>query len=285
MKKRLIQLTVLGFILWIMGSVLGSKIATMAHPKEIPDASNYFSQSVENHTFSSFDKVQISSWFIPADSSSKAVVILNGIGGSRLGLIKRAQYYVEKGYNVLLPDLRGTGASGGKTITFGWKERYDLQASIQFLKEKGIEEIAVHGLSLGAATIVYSFQEKPDYKFVVLESCYDNITNALNNRVDKIPLPDFIYYPLRKFTEMRVEATEEQLSPASYMSLCNFPTFVMAGDSEKKVKLKETLKLYDKCAAITKQLHFFKGAYHENFMNRFSKDWRVEMENWLERFE
>ena len=179
MKKRLIQLTVFGFILWIMGSVLGSKIATMSHPKKIHDASNYFTQSVENHTFNSFDQVQISSWFIPNDSTKRAVIILNGIGGNRLGLVERAKFYVEKNYNVLLPDLRGTGGSGGEVITFGWKERYDLEASVQFLKEKGMEEIAVHGLSLGAATIVYSFQEAPDYKFVVLESCYDNITCLL----------------------------------------------------------------------------------------------------------
>jgi len=185
-KKNLIIITIIGFVFWICGALLGSKIATRTHPQNIPSSEKYFPQPVEKQSFTSFDRVRISSWFIPNESSEKAIILLNGIGGNRLGVVSRAQFYLEKGFNVLMPDLRGTGASGGDLISFGWNERYDLLACVDFLKERGLEKIAVHGISLGAATIVYSFQENPDYEFVVLESCYDNITNALKNRVDKL---------------------------------------------------------------------------------------------------
>ena len=95
-------------------------------------------------------------------------------------MTKRADFYYKNNYNVLLQDLRGTGKSGGDAITFGWHERKDLLAAFNFLKEKnGIDTIAVHGLSLGAATITSRYQEKPDYYSVVLESCSGNIENAL----------------------------------------------------------------------------------------------------------
>lgn len=284
-KKNLIRLVVFGILMWLLGSYIGSRIATRAHPQEIPSASNYFTQVVENQSFKSFDGVEISSWFVPTANSKKAVIILNGIGGNRLNLVPRAKFYQGNNYNVLLPDLRGTGGSGGEVITFGWKERFDLLASVDFLKEKGIDTIAVHGLSLGAATIVYSLQENPAYDFVVLESCYDNISNALNHRVDRIPLPKFIYFALTKFTEMRVEATQEELSPEKYIHLCEAPTFILGGDSERKVLLEETQKLFDKCGAKTKQLHFFKGAYHEDFMRRFGEEWMAEMQGWLDGLE
>ncbi len=283
-KKNLIRFSIFGFILWITGSLLGSKIATRPHPQKMPDAKEIYSQPVENQIFKSFDRVNISSWFIPKIGSQKAVIILNGIGGNRLNLDARAKFYHQNNFNVLLPDLRGTGESGGDVITFGWKERFDLLAGVDFLKEKGMDTIAVHGLSLGAATIVYSLQENPDYDFIVLESCYDNITNALNNRVERIPLPSFTYYALEKFTELRVEATQNELSPEKYMHLCKAPTFIMAGDSEKKVRQEETQKLFDNCGAKTKQLHFIKGAYHENFMRRFEEEWKTEMQNWLDNF-
>jgi len=283
-KKNLIRLIIFGFVMWLLGSYVGSRIATRTHPQAIPPASNYFTQVVENQSFKSYDEIEISSWFIPKADSKKAVIILNGIGGNRLNLVPRAKFYQQNNYNVLLPDLRGTGESGGDVITFGWKERFDFLAGVNFLKEKGIDTIAVHGLSLGAATIVYSFQENTDYDFVVLESCYDNITNALNHRVDRIPLPSFIYFPLTKFTEMRVGATQEELSPEKYIHLCEAPTFILAGDSERKVLPEETQKLFDKCGAKTKQLHFFKGAYHEDFMRRFGEEWKVEMQNWLDKF-
>ena len=192
----------------------------------------------------------------------------------------------KKNYNVLLPDLRGTGKSGGDAITFGWHERKDLLAAVNFLKEKkGIDTIAVHGLSMGAATITYTFQKKPDYYFVVLESCYDNIENALRHRIEKYYVPYFLTYPMHFFTEKKLRVTQEELSPESYMQLCTYPTFIMAGDSEVKLPMDETEKIFQQCASENKKLHFVKGAYHENFMNRFEKEWKEEMETWLEQFE
>ncbi|MFK8008676.1 MAG: alpha/beta hydrolase [Saprospiraceae bacterium] len=282
-KKNLLILSVIGLIFWMCGSLLGSKIATRAHPQKIPSFQKYFSQTVENQLFKSFDQLEISSWFIPNDTSTKAIILLSGIRGILLCVISRAKFYLQKGFNVLMPDLRGTGESGGDLISFGWKERFDLLASVDLLKKKGMDKIAVHGMSLGAATIVYSFQEKPNYDFVVLESCYDNITNALKNRVDKYPIPSFAFYPMTKFTEMRVEASSEDLSPEKYIGLNKSPIFILAGDAEKKVKKEETEKLFLKCNSITKQLHFFKNAYHEDFMNRYEEEWKDEMEKWLMR--
>lgn len=282
-KQNIVVLILVGFILWICISLLGSIIATRVHPKNIDSASNYFSHPVENQQLKTFDQIEISSWFIPNDSSRKAIILLNGIGGNRLGLISRAEYYLEKGFNVLMPDLRGTGESGGDMITFGWQEQYDLLACIDFLENKKMEKIAVHGLSLGAATISYSLQENPNYHFMVLESCYDNITNALKNRIEKIPIPFFIFYPMIKFTEMRIEASSEELSPEKYIGNSQSPIFILAGDSEKKVKKGETEKLYSNCNSPIKELYFFEGGFHEDFIRRFEKEWKVQMDNWLHK--
>lgn len=282
-KSTLTKFLIFCFLFWVLTGLLGSSIATQAHPRVIPNASQYFLQSVVNEEVMSFDRVRTRGWLLPNSKTKKSVILLNGIGANRLGLVSRAQFYWNLGYNVILPDLRGTGASDGSVITFGWKERYDLLAWVELLEKRGMESIAVHGLSLGAATIIYSFQEKVDYDFVVLESCYDNITNALNNRVDHLPIPSFLFFPLTKFTELRVEADESQLRPEDYIHLCKAPVFIMAGDSERKVKKGETEKLFNNVKSITKELHFFEGAYHENFMNRFQKEWEEEMLNWLDK--
>lgn len=282
-KKNLIRLSILGFLLWLLGSYAGSIIATYPRNVEIPIAATFFSQTVEEQRLTTSDGNEIATWYLPADSK-KAVVILNGIGANRVGLVSRAKFYQQNNYNVIIPDLRGTGESGGEVIAFGWQERFDLEACVDFLKKEEMESVAVHGLSLGAATITYSFQENPDYEFVVLESCYDNIDNALKNRVDFIPLPSFFFYALEEFTEWRIGAESEQLRPEDYIKKCKYPTFIMAGDSEKKVKKEETEKIFKNCGAKTKQLHFFKGGYHENFLRRFEAEWKEVMEKWLSRF-
>lgn len=283
--KKIKYLFLFGIIGWLGASYAGAEFATRAQNRTIPSASTYFSQPVENQTFFSKDGVEISSWFLPDTSSKKAVIILNGIGGNRTGVTKRADFYHKKNYNVLLPDLRGTGKSGGDAITFGWHERKDLLAAVNFLKEKKrLDTIAVHGLSMGAATITYTFQEKPDYYFVVLESCYDNIGNALRHRIEPYYVPYFLTYPMHFFTEKKLNVSQEELSPETYMSLCTYPTFIMAGDNEVKLPVDETEKIFQQCASENKDLHFIKGAYHENFMRRFEAEWKEEMENWLEQF-
>ena len=279
--KNIFRLLIAGVFLWLGGSFLASTFAVKSYHKNIPPASDYFSGLVENQTIMTFDRVKVSAWFLPNPSSKKAVIILSGIGANRLSAIARAKFYQEKNYNVLLPDLRGTGESGGDVISFGWKERFDLHACVGFLEKKGMEKIAVHGMSLGAATIAYSFEEKPDYDFVVLESCYDNITNALKNRVERLPFPWIFYSVMTKFTELRIEATQAELRPEDYMRFCKCPTFIMAGDAEKKVKKEETEKIFANCAAKTKQLHFFKGAYHQDLMKKDEAQWLREMEKWL----
>ena len=282
--KKMKYLFLFGIISWLGGSYAGTEFATRTQFKTIPAAETYFSQPVRNETFFSKDGVEVSSWFLQDTTSNKAVIILNGIGGNRTGVTKRANFYHKNNYNVLLPDLRGTGKSGGDAITFGWHERKDLLAAVNFLKEKkGIDTIAVHGLSLGAATITYTFQEKPDYHFVVLESCYDNIENALRHRIETYYVPYFLVYPMRLMTERKMNVTQDQLSPESYMSLCTYPTFIMAGDSEVKLPLAETQKIFENCASEEKELYIFKGAHHENFMDRFEEEWKGVMTPWLEK--
>ena len=62
----------------------------------------------------------------------------------------------DMGHNVLLVDQRAHGKSGGRTITFGIKERFDClewarYASKRFGKDK---KILLFGLSMGAATVL-----------------------------------------------------------------------------------------------------------------------------------
>ena len=196
-------------------------------------------------------------------------------------MIERARIYLNHGFNVLMPDLRGTGESGGELITFGWKERLDLMACYLFLQEKGYGEIAVHGLSLGAAAVAYSLELNPKYSFVVLESPYDNIENALNNRLALYQIPRFLASGMIFLTEARIEAEMEQLSPELSLRGLDCPTLLMAGDRELKVKKSETEKIFQRIGSTQKQLHFFKGAKHENFLKRYKKEYKKILDDWI----
>ena len=62
----------------------------------------------------------------------------------------------EAGHNILLVDQRAHGKSGGNTITFGIKERYDCLSWVNYAVERFGKEtpIFLSGVSMGAATVL-----------------------------------------------------------------------------------------------------------------------------------
>lgn len=64
-------------------------------------------------------------------------------------------YYEERGWNVVLPDLRGHGGSEGTYVGYGWDDRLDLVAWIsRIMRRDSRAEIVLHGVSMGAAAVL-----------------------------------------------------------------------------------------------------------------------------------
>lgn len=82
------------------------------------------------------------------------------------------------GLNVLLVDQRAHGESGGHTIGFGIKERYDCLDWINYVKARfGADvPIVLYGVSMGAATVLMaSGMELPEnVRGIVADSPYDS---------------------------------------------------------------------------------------------------------------
>ena len=270
----------LGLIIWITIGYFSAKYLVKTNKVDFSDISQLEEKNVESLSFSTEDNVIISAWYID-NNSDKAVILLSGIKGNRLGQIERAKFFLKKGYSVLLPDLRGTGKSSGDIISFGWYERYDLLACVTQLKQKNIDRISVVGQSLGAATIVYSNLEFNDFEFIVLESCYDNIESAFKNRVEKFHLPYFVFKPVEFFVAQILDEKLSSLSPENLVKNIKNPTLILAGDMEAQIPLIETQKIYEKCGSKIKRIHIFHTGKHEDFYNRFQSEYENEITNFL----
>lgn len=74
-----------------------------------------------------------------------------------LDFVAISEMYVEKGYSILLPDMRGHGESEGKYIGFGVLDAHDLKRWVDKMEEifPG-NDIFLHGMSMGAASVMNS---------------------------------------------------------------------------------------------------------------------------------
>lgn len=243
---------------------------------------NYFpGEIVQDWILTTKDNQKISAWFIKKDTT-KAVILLAGKGGNRYSMLSRAKLYLAKNYSVVLPDLRGTGNSIAKNVTFGYKERYDLLACVDTLLKLKYDNISAHGHSLGAATIAYSFKDFSDYSFVVLESCYDNIDQAFKHRMDRIHLPELLSFPVKWLAEFRLDIDNKELYPENYMEKINCPALFLCGDKEWQLTTEESRKLVDKCASDEKYFHVFKGAQHQDFLLYNQSEYKIQLDKVLQ---
>lgn len=120
----------------------------------------------------SFDNLKLHGYKIK-NNSSKWAITVHGYTNNAEYMSPYAYKYYTLGYNLLMPDLRGHGKSEGNYIGMGWHDRLDILKWIEFiLKEDKEAEILLHGVSMGAATVMMvSGEDLPPNVKVIIEDC------------------------------------------------------------------------------------------------------------------
>ncbi len=116
-----------------------------------------------HHRIGAPDGVEIDVWVIngrhsqtPEGPPRHTVVLVHPLLCAKGWFLKLGQMFAEMGWDVVLPDLRGHGDSGGKYITWGAKEKHDLKAVMDRLIADGVvsDSVYVLGSSMGGAVAI-----------------------------------------------------------------------------------------------------------------------------------
>lgn len=140
------------------------------------------------------DGAKLVAWFAePPKKSTNCVMILHGIGDSKLGSAGFASPFLEAGYAVLLSDSRAHGASGGELVTYGLREKEDVLEWIRFLRGSGCRRLFGLGESLGAAVLIQTAAITSDFSAIIAESSFSSLPLIAQYRVEAwIGLPHWV---------------------------------------------------------------------------------------------
>lgn len=122
-------------------------------------------------------------------STDKWVIAVHGYDGRSDYMAVYARKFTEKGYNVLLPDMRGFGLSEGKEITMGHREKDDLILWInKLINDYSAGEIVLFGISMGGATVMLASGEKlPDnVKYIIEDAGYSSVKEEFEYNIRRI---------------------------------------------------------------------------------------------------
>lgn len=122
-------------------------------------------------------------YYLANSDSKKTVILAHGYRGDALQMGPWARIYYDLGYNILSPDASGHGTSPGETIDFGWLEKENYLQWINLINDKnGMDsEIILHGVSMGAATVLMTAGEElpANVMGVIADSAYTSVMDEM----------------------------------------------------------------------------------------------------------
>jgi uncharacterized protein len=223
-------------------------------PKDFP---------AENFQIASSSGSKISGWLLPATNSKGVIVLMHGVRGCRLDMLKRARFLHANDYSVVLFDFQAHGESSGENITFGFLENRDAAAVVEFTRKKfPAQKIGVIGGSLGGAAAILA---NPPLKVdaMILEMVYPTIEKAIRARL-KIKLGGIgaAFTPLLTCQlKPRLGFSTDDLRPVDKVKNIGISKLFIAGDKDEHTPLDEAKELFN-AAHEPKQFWEIKGAKH-----------------------
>lgn len=223
----------------------------------------------------------IRGWLAHGRPGTGAVLLLHGIGASRLEMLGRARFLASAGYSVLLVDFRGHGDSSPARTTYGGLESRDARAAVEFLQTvlPG-ERIGVIGISMGGAAALLG-PSPLHVHALVLESVYPTIEDAVRDR-----LRAWLGFIGRALTPLvlrslfpRDGVSAADLRPVDHIREQPAPVFLLAGTADRYTTLQESRDLFAHAhepkalwevdGAAHEDLHAFCGAEYERRVGAF----------------
>ena len=172
------------------------------------------------------------------------------------------------GYNVLLPDQRAHGASGGQSITLGVKERYDCRAWAYWAYQHFGPDtpLFLMGVSMGAATVLLAagLDLPPTVRGIMADCGYTSPREVIRQYLPRY-LPGLpagpVYAVGRLGTRLFGHFDPEDADCRAALANATVPVLLIHGEADSFVPCAMSRENFDACAA-PKRLVTIPGAGH-----------------------
>ncbi|MGX7124726.1 alpha/beta hydrolase [Enterococcus viikkiensis] len=258
---------------------------------ELIAAENWFNNKNNRSEWQlqSKDGLKLSAYYLPAQKDQhKTVIIAHGYMGQASDMPQYAKIYHDLGYNVLMPDARGHGKSKGDYIGFGWPERKDyLQWIDRIVKDDSQSEIVLHGVSMGAATVMMTSGEKlPENVKAFIEDCgYSSAKDELSYQLkDMFNLPAFPLIPVTSLiTKIRAGYFFGEANAVKQLHNNTKPMLFIHGDKDDFVPFSMLDKVYGATKG-PKEKYVVHGAKHAEALSTDPAMYQEKVTGFLETY-
>ena len=211
----------------------------------------------------SHDGLLLRGYYLSAKVATRKTAILahgyNGSAKKDMGAFAK-MYHEIFGYNVLMPDDRGHGASEGKYIGFGWLDRLDCVKWIHYVLQRvGPDaQIVLHGVSMGGATVLMTSGEQlpEQVKCIISDCAYTSVKDILTyqgKRMYRIPVT-LLLSPVSLISKLRAGYFFGEASALQQVKKNHRPVLFIHGAEDTFVPVDMIHPLYEASAGYKEKV-------------------------------
>ena len=233
-------------------------------------------QAHEDVYQTSFDGLRLHATYFPAleEYANKRKVAICFHGYTSQGMsdyIGLSDYYLQRGYAMLLPDARAHGESEGEYIGFGCLDRKDALVWINWVIQELGEDVGIvlHGTSMGGATVLMaSGLELPGQVKGIVSDCAftspkEVFTHVLHSMYH---LPAFPAIPGADILNRRLAGYGmDECNAKREVAKAKVPILFIHGTKDTFVPYHMCREIYDCCASPKKILEVEGAAHAESY--------------------
>lgn len=239
------------------------------HIPEIKKRREWLTEQPSEEIFiKSRDGLKLHGTYFPVDASKKIALCFHGYTGSGTqDFAGLAKFYIQNGFQLIMPDARAHGKSEGTYIGFGCLDRFDVLSWLHYISERFGDnyEVVLHGISMGGATVLMaSGQKLPACVKAIISDCAFtsawNVFDSVLRTTYHIPP-----YPILKISNYMVkrEAGYEinECNAADEVRKAIVPILFIHGSDDTFVPTRMCHELYANCASRKRKV-IIAGAGH-----------------------
>lgn len=240
--------------------------------------------------FPSDDGVDLSALLLtPKKTNGHIVVICHGLAHDKRSGIRFVQYLLRAGYTLLAIDFRNHGESEGDVTTYGYFEKKDLHAAIQFLRKTfgNRPRIGILGASMGASIALQAAAETQELSGLVLDSPFASLRTITYEWADqKTHLPRFLLHvPMNMgyfLYEMYTHCKVPEIEPVAKVKQLSCPLFLIHGAEDEKIPAHHSREIFES-APVDKELWVAEGVGHLGTYLRYRREYEKRVLKFFSR--
>ncbi len=227
--------------------------------------------------------------FVQPYRTNKWMIFCHGITENKYNSIKYMNLFLKRGFNAIIYDHRRHGSSGGKTSSYGYYEKWDLEAVVNELKQRqGTDVIfGIHGESMGAVTtLLYAGSIRDDAAFYIADCPFSTMYEQVKYRVKHDTFfPPWLVMPIGNFfIKKRDGYSMNDVSPLAVINNIKKPVLFIHSVDDTYIPADMTKELYA-AKRDKKQLFFAEKGAHAQSLNENQQEYEKAIDDFFKTFD